>query len=170
MCVSSLAFAGAILTSFLPLIGTSQFSDWGLYAHRHQNILKEFHCHCRLPPSLCMLPMASHCQSRLILAVPLDCQGPSHCLNTEMVYCVHLLKVIAASFGKVASSWFCPHLRLTMVFCVSSSFQGHRNLAKPQINGGEGNSLQTAYFSFMTRPRRKLEVNVLPCTCMVWES
>lgn len=47
-----------------------------------------------------MLPMASHCQPRLILAVPLGCQGPSHCLNTAMVYCVRLLKVTAAPFAK----------------------------------------------------------------------
>lgn len=143
MCVSSLASAGATLTSFLLLTGTSQFSDWGLYAHRHQSILKEFRCHCRLSPSM----HVAHGQ-------PLPAKTDSCCtpglpglesLNTAMVYCVHLLKVTAASFGKVASSWLCPQLRLTMVLCVSSFFQGHWSLAKPksslpQINCGEENS------------------------------
>lgn len=84
--MSGLSYPTAcVLASFLPLNGTSQLPDWGLYADQHQNILKEFSCHRRLLPSLCMLPMASHCRPRLILAVPLGCKGLSHCLNTAMV-------------------------------------------------------------------------------------
>lgn len=40
MYTSSFASAVATRASFLPLTGTSQFADWGLYVSRHQTLLK----------------------------------------------------------------------------------------------------------------------------------
>lgn len=62
--------------------------------------------------------MASHCQPRLILPIPLCSQDPSRCLNTAMAYCVHLLRVTAAPFGNARPSWLCPRWRLTMGLCA----------------------------------------------------
>lgn len=167
MCVSSLASAGAILTSFFLLTGTSQFSDWGLYAHRHQSILKEFRCHCRLSPSLCMLPIAGHCQPRLILAVPLGCPGlESLSEHSDGLLCPSPegdSSIIWQGGLQLAPSTVETHHG---ALCVLFFPRPPESCKTPDKLWGR-ELLQTAYFSFMTRPRRKLEANVLPCTCMV---